>query len=357
MCYKMTQNSDYSQIYLSQAKAAIAVLLGLICIVMFLPSCVPVHEKNDIIMSTNLNIKIYSWTSPQWKDIYAFARREAMLYDHRIAGSPLYKLNHEYQTLLPHKVLKVLNIALFISRLSQGAFDPSILPVLQLWDFDHGGRLASVQEIEEKLTFVDYRLINIDNDGRVTIIPGMGLDLGGIAKGAVVDALAEYLEEQDFNDFLIEAGGDIIISGKKSDESPWKIAIRQPRAPESSSKTNSQGSFICIVELEGIPQKRAIVTSGDYERFFIAQTRRYHHILDPHTGYPAQSLVSVTVIADTCTMADGLSTAAFVLGWNKGLDFLENLPAVEGLLIRESASGLEAQMTSGFPVTEKDLDL
>jgi thiamine biosynthesis lipoprotein len=126
------------------------------------------------------------------------------------------------------------------------------------------------------------------------------------------------------------------------------VAIRHPRRGQE---------FLGVLRLGGPGRKLAVVTSGDYERTFERDGRRYHHILDPATGYPARGLVSVTVIAPTCTEADALSTAAFVLGPERGLALLESRPGVEGLLIAERAGRLEARRTSGFPLKLEELNL
>jgi thiamine biosynthesis lipoprotein len=195
---------------------------------------------------------------------------------------------------------------------------------------------------------VDWRRVSLDAQGRCRLPEGFGLDLGGIAQGAVVDLLGAWLEQRGFRRYLVEASGDILIAGVKARGQPWTVAIRHPRRGQE---------FVGILKLGEPGRKLAVVTSGDYERFFEQGGRRYHHILDPATGYPAMGLASVTVIAPTCTEADALSTAAFVLGPERGLALLESRPGVEGLLITERDGRLEARVTSGFPLRVEALDL
>jgi thiamine biosynthesis lipoprotein len=181
----------------------------------------------------------------------------------------------------------------------------------------------------------------------VELGPGQGFDLGGIAKGAVVDSVADYLQGQGYPDFLIDAGGDILVSGLKQGRDPWRIAIRHPRDSQA---------VLGVLSLGEKSLRIAVVTSGDYERYFESGGRRYHHILNPRTGYPAEGLVSVTVIAPDCTLADALSTAVFVLGPEEGLELLSKFTGCEGLLIAEGAGRLIAWRTPGFPGELSGLD-
>ena len=180
---------------------------------------------------------------------------------------------------------------------------------------------------------------------------GMGLDLGGIAKGAVVDELAAYLESLGYGAYLINAGGDVLGRGRKPGDRPWVVGVQHPRSPESLA-----GLFE-LPQPQGPEQQVAVVTSGDYELFFEREGTRYHHILDPRTGYPARGCVSVTVIAPTCALADALATAAFVLGVRRGAEYLEGLPGVEALLIGQNGGSLVAECTSGFPLRLPELEL
>jgi thiamine biosynthesis lipoprotein len=311
-------------------------------------------------MSTFMTVGIYAHAVPDWTTIREKTISEALLYDYRSEQSPLFSLNNEGEALFPNRMITVIKQALDLAEASGGAFDPTIYPLLRLWQFETGGKVPSHQEITEILPLIDYTKVTLYNDDHVSIAPQMGLDLGGIAKGAVVDYLGDYLTTQGYTDYIVDAGGDLLVSGAKPDGTPWKIAVRHPRytrRQENNQNSISHKRFACIIELDCSQSKKAIVTSGDYERFFIQNGRRYHHIIDPHTGYPATDLVSVTVIADNCTIADGLATAAFALGYRKGLEFLEQQQRVEALLIREKNHRLEAAQTSGFPLHPQDLML
>ncbi len=299
-------------------------------------------------MSTLLTLLVSSGGRPQFDQLFAEADRWAAEFDHRHQGSPVWRINHGQSVHPPAEVLRTLELAKEIAALSGGAFDPTVLPLTSLWSFDTGGRLPVREEILETLSRIDYRKLQIQ-DGQVSLPPGYGLDLGGIAKGAVVDLLGADLLRRGLEDYLIDAGGDILVSGLKEGRLPWGIAIRHPRR---------ENSVLGVLRVGEAGERRAVVTSGDYERSFEQNGRRYHHILDPHTGYPAEGLASVTVLAASCAQADGLATAAFVLGRRDGLELLERLPGVEGLLVWEkSEGGLAAEATTGFPLRVEELDL
>ena len=148
----------------------------------------------------------------------------------------------------------------------------------------------------------------------------MGLDLGAIAKGWAIDRATEKIMSHGIRNAIIDAGGDLRIIGGRPGKGFWRIGVQHPREP---------GSLLATFDL----RDTAIVTSGDYERFFIADGVRYHHILDPATGQPARDCQSVTVLAATAAEADACATAAFVLGPEKGLAFLRSRPGVRGFIV------------------------
>lgn len=324
-------------------------LLLVILLCTIFGSCrLPVHRETRFAMSTTLTVLVSARRPPDWKDLFDFADRKAWEFDHRREDSSIGKLNREGVGKPPEEVLDVLRTARRIAVLSDGAFDPTILALADLWAFDGGGALPKDEQIDQARRRVDFSKVVIDEDGTVRIPEGFGLDLGGIAKGAVVDLISDYLYERGFKDFLIDAGGDILVSGVKQGENPWRIAIRHPRETQA---------VLGVISLGEKDSRIAVVTSGDYERFFESGGKRYHHILDPRSGYPAGQVASVTVIAPSCEVADALSTAAFVLGPERGLKLLEVFPDAEGLLIAEEDGDLTAWRTIGFPIELDSLHL
>jgi len=325
-------------------------LLLFLALPFFLISCrASLYKETHLSMSTLLTVLVSGTAEPDWRELYSRIENEAALFDHRLTGSPLKELNEGGSPELPVKLVKVLRLAMKIAEQSDGAFDPTILPLISLWNFDSGGELPHEEEILAARNMVDYRRVKIDAQGAVELPPGWGFDLGGIAKGAVVDQIADYLKEEGYEDFLIDAGGDILVSGLKRGKEPWSIGIRHPR---------SRDKLIGFLHLGRAGETRAVVTSGDYERYFEYGGKRYHHILDPSSGYPADNSIAVTVIAPTCARADALATAAFVLGPDQGLELLEGLPGVEGMVIAEGMSGSREYLmhtTSAFPLSIEEM--
>jgi thiamine biosynthesis lipoprotein len=312
-------------------------------------SCqVPVHRQTRFAMSTTLTVLVSSPREPNWQELFDFADRKAWQFDHRRAEGAIGALNRAGVGSLPEEVLAVLETARTVAAASGGAFDPTILALTELWSFDTGGRVPTGPQIEQARSRVDFSRVTVGRDGRVVRPEGFGFDLGGIAKGAVVDLTAEYLLDRGYEDFLIDAGGDILVSGLKQGRTPWRIAIRHPRDSQA---------VVGVLAFGRKDERIAVVTSGDYERYFEQDGKRYHHILDPRSGYPADQLASVTVIAPTCALADALSTAAFVLGPQEGLELLDEFPDAEGLLIAERQGELVAWKTDGFPLELDSLDL
>lgn len=298
------------------------------------------QEKSFFAMSTVVTVKIYNLFPPDWNEIINITNQDAEQYDYRVYKGPIWFLNNQTTAKLPQNVRSIIEKAIHIAEISDGAYDPTILSVMKLWDFKAGNGIPDSTSILNALEYVDYKKIKINGQGNVSLTPGMGLDLSGIAKGAVVDNLAAYLENKGYDSFLIEAGGDILLSGLKPDDNKWNIGIKNPRDKER---------ILYIIQLGEQDKKIALVTSGDYENFMVIDGIRYHHIIDPKTGYPARDLISVTVVANSCAKADALATAAFVKGFVAGYNFLETLPDVEGLLIKEGTEGFSVTKTSGFP--------
>lgn len=231
-------------------------------------------------------------------------------------------------------VASVLERALFFSRLSDGACDVTIGPVMSLWGFSTTvPRVPDEDEIVAALERVGADKIEV-NEGKVRHLKGnMALDLGAVAKGYAVDRAVRVLERGGASGALVEAGGDLRFFGTKPGERRWRIALAHPR---------ESGSLIEIGEMPLL----SVATSGDYERFFEVDGKRYHHLLDPRTGYPTRKAISATVWARTCMDADMLSTALFVMGPD-GIPWIQGLDEVEGLVIYEADGELKHRASSG----------
>lgn len=236
-------------------------------------------------------------------------------------GSELYALNASNgetvecgaDDILP----ALIETALTISDATDGAFDPTLAPVLDTWGFTKDERrVPSADELKELLSHTGCGKVALEKtaDGwTVTLLDGAQLDLGGIAKGYAADLLRAQLEKEGVTSATLDLGGDVFVMGRKTDGSDWRIAVKDPADTES---------YLGVVSAAD----KFIVTSGVYERYFEENGVRYHHILDPKTGCPAESgLVSVTVLCENGAWADALSTACFVLGPDGALALRDDL--------------------------------
>ena len=240
-------------------------------------------------------------------------------------------------------VFKVIERALYYAQLSGGAFDPSVGPLVSLWGIgSNNARAPSHAEIEKVLPLINWRDIELDPQTKSVYLKnkGMSLDLGAIAKGYAADEAAVIIRKENIARAIIDLGGDILILGKKKDRSLWKVGVQDP--------DGSRGSYIGILQIT----EQTVVTSGVYERFFEENGIRYHHIFLPSDGFPVSNgLLSVTIITHNSTDADALSTAVFVLGYEKGLSLIESLPETEAVFIFEDRS---IRKTAGADFTLND---
>jgi thiamine biosynthesis lipoprotein len=260
---------------------------------------------------------------------------EGILSAHGIAGgtSELERVNQNagiQAVPVSGDFMTVLLRALYFAELTGGAFDPSIGPLVKLWGI--GGekeRRPGEEEIIDARARVNYRDVVVDTARQTVYLrhSGMSLDLGGIAKGYAADEIVKILKEAAIQRAIIDLGGNVYALGSKSKKQKWRIGIQNPLAP--------RGEYLAVEEAAD----KTLVTSGVYERFFEENGVRYHHILDAKTGYPAVSgLLSVTIIAENSMDADALSTALFVLGYEKGAALLSQLPGVEAVFVFEDSS-------------------
>ena len=238
-----------------------------------------------------------------------------------------------------------------LSQDSNGAFDPTLGKIIRLWDIaGENPHVPDQSEIDTLLPEVGYEKIQVDGNN-VTLLDGCTLDLGAVGKGMGCDQIMDYLQTQpDVFGMILNLGGSSVMTyGEKPDGSPWKVALTDPR--------DTEGDYLGAITLDA---NQFLSTSGDYEKYFIEDGIRYHHILDPKTGYPVQNgLTSVTIVCDQGYLADGLSTACFVLGMDAAKPLLEKYGA-EAVFVDEDknvyvTSGLMDKfelMKGGYTVNE-----
>lgn len=238
-----------------------------------------------------------------------------------------------------------------LSQDSNGAFDPTLGKIIRLWDIaGENPHVPDQSEIDTLLPEVGYEKIQVDGNN-VTLLDGCTLDLGAVGKGMGCDQIMDYLQTQpDVFGMILNLGGSSVMTyGEKPDGSSWKVALTDPR--------DTEGDYLGAITLDA---NQFLSTSGDYEKYFIEDGIRYHHILNPKTGYPVQNgLISVTIVCDQGYLADGLSTACFVLGMDAAKPLLEKYGA-EAVFVDEDknvyvTSGLMDKfelMKGGYTVNE-----
>ena len=219
------------------------------------------------------------------------------------SSGDIWTLNNKKSATLSTDTATLLARAIEISGDTGGAFDPTIAPLMEAWSFtDKNYRVPSTATIQSLLAAVDAGAIKLDADGHCSIPQNVSVDLGAIAKGYTANRIMEIFSAHHVDHALISLGGNVQTLGTKPDSSAWRVGIQDPKQPNDIIATVEVGEC-------------AVVTSGGYLRYFEENGVRYHHIIDPHTGYPANNgLLSVTIVTDDGTLADALSTALFVMG-------------------------------------------
>lgn len=308
-------------------------------------------------LSMGSTLRLAAWTSDQagaetaFNEVFAeFERLEQMMSVWR-DGSDLQRLNKaagDRPVPVAPEMIEVLTQARQISEWTHGKFDVTFGALSGLWKFDQDqdNVLPDMNEVRRRLPLIDYRALDINaHDGTAFLRrKGMYAHLGGIGKGYAIDRAIAILRRHGLLNFLIQSGGDMYVGGL-NDKTPWRLGIQDPRGPRDHPFAEvdlSDGTFS---------------TSGDYERFFIRNGRRYHHIIDPTTGAPSHGCRSVTIVADRAVIADGLSTGVFLLGPDEGMALIERLPDVEGVIVSDRndvliSSGLRDRLRILAPPTD-----
>lgn len=221
------------------------------------------------------------------------------------------------------ETLEVLGIAHDVSTWTRGKFDITFGALADIWKFDHDqdNTIPTRSQIDERLPLVDYQQVMVDRAGGTAYIAkaGMRIHLGGIGKGYAVDRGVALLKQRGLRDFMIQFGGDLYVAGRNGDK-PWTLGIADPRG--------THDAFATVDMTDG-----TFSTSGDYERTFVKDGVRYHHIIDPDRGEPARQCRSVTLVSNRAVIADAVAKGVFILGPTEGMALIEQLPDVEGVIV------------------------
>lgn len=339
------------------APAAIALTLIVSACARDSDSKSPAHLVERVALAMGSQLHLTAWTDDEPNAVAAFdavvaefARLDALMSVWQ-KNSDIVRLNlaaGDHPVTVSGEVIEVLRYAREVSELTDGKFDITFGALSDLWRFDHDqdNRVPAAADVARRLPLVDYRAVVIDEGGGRVFLsrPGMRAHLGGIGKGYALDRAAKLLRDRGVVNFMVQAGGDLYVGGHRGDR-PWKLGIQDPRG--------NGGDSFATLELSD----RTFSTSGDYERFFVQDGVRYHHIIDPRTGAPAQGSRSVTIVAERAIVADGLSTGVFLLGPERGMALIERLPEVEGVIVTSSnevlvSSGLRDRLVIRHPPSD-----
>ena len=302
-------------------------------------------------MGTSYHIKIVTQ-----KDVKGFENLQAEI------DSVLRDVNMKMSTYIPESELSRFNVfqksepfevspefvtvlrkALQLNKDSQGAFDVTVGPLVNLWGFGKDGERDEPPgdaEIAEVRAYVGSKLLHIVDDTHIAKDnPHTEVDLSAIAKGYGVDVVGNYLHSRGFNNYLVEIGGEIVVRGKNSNNL-WRVGIDRPEYDENPGADLEE-----IIELTD----KGIATSGDYRNYFVAENKVYSHAIDPVSGRPiVTGVASATVIAPDCMTADGLATALMVMGAEKGIKMIEDKSGIEAFIILRDKDKFKEIMSSGF---------
>lgn len=304
-------------------------------------------SETYFIFDTIVTVKVYdeSATARHFADIRAILERIDAAMNRNLATSEIARVNAaagREAVAVSEETFDVVRKALAYAEESGGRFDPTIGPLVDLWDV--GGEAPEkpqAADIERAVSLVDYRLVEADEAARTLFLAreGMSLDLGAIAKGYAGDRIAEYLRSEGMHSAIVDLGGNILAAGVKPDGSRWRIGVQNP--------ADARGASIATVLVDD----ETVVSSGVYERYFVQDGVHYHHIFDAATGYPTDNgLLSVTIVTGRSIDADALSTTVFSLGLEEGLAFVEARDHVDAVLITDRkdvyiSSGLKERLT------------
>jgi thiamine biosynthesis lipoprotein len=296
------------------------------------------YDATDFAMGTVVSQTIYSENKNIAPDIISLLTEiEEQCISWRVEDSEIAAINRGAgkgaPAIVSDETAGYIRSALEVAAGSGGAFDPTIGKLSRLWDFDNDkNSIPDRKEIAALVENVGYAAVRLDGN-TVTVDTDVSIDLGAVGKGIACDEIERYLSaKSDVRGMLINIGGSSVLTyGEKDAREPWKVAVLDPR---------DEGGFLGALSLDGTNH---VSTSGDYERFFETGGIRYHHILDPQTGYPADSgLMSVTVVAGNGAYCDALSTACFVLGYERA----------QGLLQKYGAEAIFVDTGKNVSVTE-----
>jgi thiamine biosynthesis lipoprotein len=288
-----------------------------------------------------------TYESPEGKDLQTEIEAVMNEVNHSMSTydstSTISKVNRNIDTELDQYFTTVFKKAEEISEITNGAFDITVAPMVNVWGFGFKNKEQVTSELIDSLkNIVGYKKVRIENGKLLKDHPNTMLDASAIAKGFASDLVANYLQDQGCENYMVEIGGEVVASGKNAKGNYWSIGISNP----DDNELFTEQKLKAIVELKDM----ALATSGNYRNFYIEDGVKYAHTIDPKTGYPVQhSLLSTTVLADNCMTADAFATAFMVSGLEKSIEIAEAEPEIEVYFIySDEAGNYKTYISPGF---------
>lgn len=283
------------------------------------------YTVSDFSLNTYINITVYSENDVrEADDSLLLCHDYENLFSRTITDSQISVLNHTKLLSSPSlPVSDIINKSLYYCELTDGALDITIEPLTSLWNITSGSNIVPDEQcVDDALSGVDYHNVIVDDAGNISLLNNAGIDLGAVAKGYIADKIKEQLIKDNVASAIINLGGNILCIGSRPDGSDYTIGIKRP--------FDSSGSVMLTLKISDM----SVVTSGTYERYFTKDDTIYHHIIDPATGYPADSgLISATIISRDSFTGDCLSTACMVMGLERAISLIDSLDDVYGIFI------------------------
>ncbi|MDR3566249.1 MAG: FAD:protein FMN transferase [Negativicutes bacterium] len=309
--------------------------IGLIVIIFAVTGCAPSawfapkpYKETQFLMDTIIEITAYGPNAePAVKAAFAEFKRLHELTNNFDPNSQVSRVNQlagREKVKVDPDVLTMIKRSNELSDQLDGVFDVTIGPLVELWGIGRKGEFVPSQaEIDRLLPLVNYHLMELDPAAGTIYLSkaGMLIDLGGIAKGYATDKAVDILKAKGITSALVNAGGDVRVIGKRPDGNPWRIGVQHPRQPAG------------VIAKMAMTDWDTLETSGDYQRYITSNGVQYSHILDPRTGRQPKGLASVTMVINSSTDGDILSTALFVLGPERALEALKRFPGVEAIMV------------------------
>lgn len=331
-------------------------ILPILLAALLLTACSSKQEMltgNTFALDTIIELKLYQYPNKERntliQDTFDRMKQLENTLSMHVEGSDIDLLNKsagEKPVQVSDLTYRVLQDSLFFSEKTGGLFDITSGPLIDLWAINPpDGHYPSQQELDETLPLIDYRKLDFLGDNQVMLQDkGMLVNLGAIAKGTIADEMKAFLLSHGVTSALINLGGNVLAVGSKPDGSSFVIGIQDPES--------ERGEYLLSIQIDD----ESVVSSGDYERYFVYEGKVYHHILNPKTGFPAETNIKqVTLVTKNSQKADGLSTSVLLLGVQKGIQLVESLEGVEAILITKDHYIYFTEGLRGRYITQEDL--